>query len=1314
MSDTDDKKIEQLLREPIERVEPRPGFEARLYEALAAKQAELGRTGSPRPPTSPPPTLAAASAVPEPSSERWPILVIVLAACGAVAASLAFSVIVGRVHSAPAASPTPSVTALVPTAAPSSATVVRVEPSPPSKPPRTPEVPRVTAARILEAPAHEPLRATLEDGSVLFLDEGARAVVLGERSIRLEYGRAFLEVAKKLSGTTEVPFRVEGPAGEAIAHGTKLALDASAEGLAVAVAQGRVALRGAAGGEVELAPGEVGHVAPHGLPQAGASPRLSHVVSWLRELYGTGTAPLVTVENKRPGFGDLVALDPQGQEARLSVRRLHVDVHVEDGVARTTIDTTYFNHMNWRLEGTFYFPVPPGASITRLAMYVDGKLMEGGVAEREQARAAYESIVYKRRDPALLEWMEGNVFKMRIFPLEARQEKRVIVCFTQELESLYGTLRYALPLDAGKELCRDFSVSMRWKNAAASSAASPTYALSQAREGDDLVLGFEQADAAPKKDLVVYVSDRAGELSSPPPPTSAADEDGHRFVLARFRPDLGSRSARTAHMSPRSFVVLYDASGSRTPLELKAQREVLARLLAELDDGDRVKLLALNTRTRAWKPDWREARTSAGDAIAFVDSVRAIGATDLAAGLAEAARSLEGVKEGAYVVYLGDGIATLGERDPSKLARLIPSGTAFVGVGVGKRVDSPMLEALAAATGGTCALVGPDEPIAWRVFDLVAALATPRVVGLDVSALDPEGHVLEGSVHLSRTVAADGEEVRVVGRFDKVMPAKLVLKGQLNSRPFVQELSLAGIHDGATYLPRLWARGRVERLLREGAEANKAEITALGKANFIATPFTSLLVLENDAMYTELKIERGKPDPFAFYSTPAKIEVKTEPLAGPASVASSGEPRWKNDRDFLSSIAARNQAVAYDSYSGYYDDRIYALDSLGSLSELIDLPMDKPDFRAVRLGLYPATYDGQLTFNVITASGLFHESTYAGFIDRTVNGKRASWSGMGGIPLGEAGLPIWGTPVSLDPNIPQNDALRRGGGGQGNDIGFGQRIRSVNKVSRLGPVYGGIPFFGSSMLGGRLQNILDSGDRYFETSSSGEIFYNGLSGADVNGNVSQLIARELSLRDPSSACFASPTIGGRHTTTSTRSTSNPSTTASTSSIAWLAATAGWGATSSSTGTSRPTSRSSCPGCKRAAATCSRSRSSSSLAIERLPWETTTRERSSSSRKRGRRSGSARSSSKDRTASRESRRGTGASRSGGASRRGSRRRSSSTGTRSFSSTKSSGSRRAVRSRASTQPSSKLSCPSCRRAPHTRSTAGTRRRAGARSR
>src|SRR5207248_10078753 len=144
-----------------------------------------------------------------------------------------------------------------------------------------------------------------------------------------------------------------------------------------------------------------------------AAPRASHVLDWTRDLMAAAESPLVPAS--RFDGGALIAVDPTGQEAKLALRKYHIDVHVEDGFARTTIDQTYFNAHPWRLEGTFYFPLPPDASLSRLAMYVsngaESNLMEGGMAERGHARAVYNQIVNNQRDPALLEWVDGTTFK---------------------------------------------------------------------------------------------------------------------------------------------------------------------------------------------------------------------------------------------------------------------------------------------------------------------------------------------------------------------------------------------------------------------------------------------------------------------------------------------------------------------------------------------------------------------------------------------------------------------------------------------------------------------------------------------------------------------------------------------------------------------------------------------------------------------------------------------------------------------------------------------------------------------------------------
>ena len=45
---------------------------------------------------------------------------------------------------------------------------------------------------------------------------------------------------------------------------------------------------------------------------------------------------------------------------------------------------------------------------------------------------------------------------------------------------------------------------------------------------------------------------------------------------------------------------------------------------------------------------------------------------------------------------------------------------------------------------------------------------------------------------------------------------------------------------------------------------------------YVMSPFTSLLVLENDEMYTQFNVDRGRKDHWVLYACPEKIEVATE------------------------------------------------------------------------------------------------------------------------------------------------------------------------------------------------------------------------------------------------------------------------------------------------------------------------------------------------------------------------------------------------------------------------------------------------------
>src|SRR5439155_21818356 len=248
-----------------------------------------------------------------------------------------------------------------------------------------------------------------------------------------------------------------------------------------------------------------------GAKEIQPAPRASHQLDWTRELMAAAESPLVPC-SKHAG-GALIAVDPNGQEVRLTLRKYHIDVHIEDGFARTTIDQTYFNNEHAQLEGTFYFPLPPDASLSRLAMYVEAggvaQLMEGGMAEANLARNAYETIRYARRDPALLEWVDGSTFKMRVFPLEGRKEKRILLTYPQRLESLYGVARYRFPGGHNMDRVNEWSFEARVKNGSAFHCSSPTHpGITLTPKGRDLVLSLKEKNVKPDRDVALELAGR--------------------------------------------------------------------------------------------------------------------------------------------------------------------------------------------------------------------------------------------------------------------------------------------------------------------------------------------------------------------------------------------------------------------------------------------------------------------------------------------------------------------------------------------------------------------------------------------------------------------------------------------------------------------------------------------------------------------------------------------------------------------------------------------------------------------------------------
>src|SRR3954466_1691810 len=119
----------------------------------------------------------------------------------------------------------------------------------------------------------------------------------------------------------------------------------------------------------------------------------------------------------------------------LELRNFEVKTDIREQLAVTRISQEFYNPNSERMEGNFVFPIPKGAHLDKFAMIIDGREVEAELLDAVKARAIYENVVRKLKDPALLEYAGRDVYKARIYPFEGHSKKRIELSYTQILKA---------------------------------------------------------------------------------------------------------------------------------------------------------------------------------------------------------------------------------------------------------------------------------------------------------------------------------------------------------------------------------------------------------------------------------------------------------------------------------------------------------------------------------------------------------------------------------------------------------------------------------------------------------------------------------------------------------------------------------------------------------------------------------------------------------------------------------------------------------------------------------------------------------------
>jgi len=464
---------------------------------------------------------------------------------------------------------------------------------------------------------------------------------------------------------------------------------------------------------------------------------------------------LIVVDRPPPGFRPPAHV-PHAF-APLEVRRHQVTVTIDGQVAVTEVEQTFFNPNDQRLEGSYLLPVSRGAKIDSFAMDIDGTLTEAELLDAAKARSIYEDIVRRMKDPALLEYAGQDLFKVRIFPLEPKKEKRVKLKYTQLLRADGGLVEYRCPLDAEKFAARppdSVSVTVRLDAVGRlTTIHSPSHEVEVKRDGDrKAVVGFETRGVRGSADFRLLVGvEPADDVGLGALVHRAAAEEEGTFAL------FASPAMVAKPPLPKDIVFVLDTSGSMAEGDKIGQaRRALEFCLRNLDARDRFGIVRFATEAEPFAPGLLPADDASREkAIAFVKGFKPIGGTAiadaLAAGLklvtrAPAADAAEPARP-CFIVFLTDGLPTVG---PTDVEKLVAGVTDAVGkrtirvfcLGVGTDVNTHLLDRIVHATRAASQYVFPGEDLELKLASFYGKIASPVLTNLELT--------VEGAVRISK------------------------------------------------------------------------------------------------------------------------------------------------------------------------------------------------------------------------------------------------------------------------------------------------------------------------------------------------------------------------------------------------------------------------------------------------------------------------------------------------------------------------------------------------------------------------------------
>lgn len=616
---------------------------------------------------------------------------------------------------------------------------------------------------------------------------------------------------------------------------------------------------------------------------------------------------------------------PGSSQYMLESRSLKANIKIKDGTAVTVIDQVFYNPSSARLEGWFIFPVPKGSGIKEFMMDVNGTMTRAELLDAAKAKSIYEGIVRQQQDPALLEYAGADMFRVRIFPIEPRSEKKTSITITQTLTKMGDLWEYTLPISAQRKtgkMMQSLDIDATVESASSlKTVYSPSHTVLTERKGDKKSeVHYSEKNTTPENDFRLYVSSTNDKLGVSLLTHKETGEDGFFFL------DLNpGYLEETGEEFAKDITFIIDVSGSMAGEKIKQAKNALLYCLQKLQPGDKFEIIRFSTDAEAlFGKRVMNTKENNQKAQQFVKNLQELGGTNIDEAFDLALAEKADPARPHIVLFLTDGKPTIGQTDGDALASEIKAqsqkDTRIFSVGIGHDLHTKLLEKISLETKGYHTYISPEEDLELKVADIYKKLSRPVLTDIKIKA--------EGDVHISQIYPKElpdlfaGSSLTLFGRFNKPGTVKITVTGKVRGLPFsfTKSGSVPEQSEKYDFIPSLWATRKIgwmleEIRLRGENEELKTEIVSLARKYGIITPYTSYLIIEDEQ---QQMVRRDRPLPVNVAQRPVMFKATEEKSKAQKEYedmrATSGSGSTRSGNELYNMNKAESMADANQGY----------------------------------------------------------------------------------------------------------------------------------------------------------------------------------------------------------------------------------------------------------------------------------------------------------------------------------------------------------------------------------------------------------------